>query len=134
MPPVRKSCPKLTISVDFERTKSCPKTSGLAQKLSSMFASQFFVPGKSINLPDNEMTESEPIRLETIGPETTVPVELAPVANGSRKGREVVREKTTEPAESSARKFAVPAFEGISLTTAPEFPPQLRSVMEAEKR
>ena len=112
----------------------CPKTSGLAQKLSSMFASEAFIQGKSINLPDNEMTDSEPIRSVKIGPETNTPDELAPVASSSRKGKEVVREKTTEPAESSARKFAVPFSKGTATTTAPEFPPELQSVMEAKKR
>ena len=124
MPPVRKNRPKPTISVDFERTQSCPKTSGLAQKLSSMFASEAFIQGKSINLPDKEMTDSEPIRTVQIGPETNTPVELAPVAGTSRKGKEVVREKTTEPAESSARKFAVPTSKGTATTTAMEFPPR----------
>ncbi|CCU76024.1 EKA-like protein [Blumeria hordei DH14] len=134
MPPVRKNRPKPTTSVGFERTPLCPKPTGLAQKLSSLFASEAFVPGKSTNLPDKEMTDSEPIRTVTIGPETTNPIELAPVASSSRKGKEVVREKTTEPAENSARKIAVPASKGTASTTAMEFPPELQSVMEAEKR
>ncbi|CCU82299.1 putative effector protein [Blumeria hordei DH14] len=133
MPPVRKNRPKPTTSVGFERTLLCPKPTGLAQKLSSLFGSEAFVPGKSTNLPDKEMTDSEPIRTVTIGPEITNPIELAPVASSSRKGKEVVREKTTEPAENSARKIAVPASKGTASTTAMEFHPELQFVMEAEK-
>ncbi|CCU74341.1 EKA-like protein [Blumeria hordei DH14] len=121
MPPVRKNRPKPTTSVGIERT-------------SFLFASEASVPGKSINLPDQEMTDSEPIRAENNGPKTKTPVELAPVASSSRKGKEVVREKTTERAESSAGNNAVPASQGAASTSAMEFPPELQSVMEAEKR
>ncbi|CCU82175.1 EKA-like protein [Blumeria hordei DH14] len=134
MPPVRKNRPKPTTSVGSKRTPLCPKPTGLAQKLSSLFASEAFVPGKSTNLPDQEMTDSEPIRAENNGPKTKTPVELAPVASSSRKGKEVVREKTTERAESCAGKNAVPASQGAASTSAMEFPPELQSVMEAEKR
>ncbi|CCU74833.1 EKA-like protein [Blumeria hordei DH14] len=40
----------------------------------------------------------------------------------------------TEYTEMSARKFAVPASKSTASTSAPEFPPVLQSVMEAEKR
>ncbi|CCU82366.1 EKA-like protein [Blumeria hordei DH14] len=134
MPPVRKNCPKPTASVGFKRTPLCPKPTGLAQKLSSLFASESFVQGKSTNLPDKEMTDSEPIRAENNGPKTKTPAELAPVASSSRKGKEVDREKTTKRAESSAGNNAVPASKGTASTTAMKFPPELQLVMEAEKR
>ncbi|CCU74429.1 EKA-like protein [Blumeria hordei DH14] len=44
------------------------------------------------------------------------------------------RQKTTEYAEKSARKSAVPASIGTASTSAPEFSPELQSMMEAEKR
>ncbi|CCU76350.1 EKA-like protein [Blumeria hordei DH14] len=80
------------------------------------------------------MTDSEPVRQVKIGPETNTPIELAPESSSSRKGKEVVREKMTEYAETSAKIIAVPAFNGTASTAAPEFPPELQSVMEAEKR
>ncbi|CCU76568.1 EKA-like protein [Blumeria hordei DH14] len=134
MPPVRKNRPKPTTPVGFERTPLCPKPTGLAQKLSSLFASEAFVPGKSTNLPDQEMTDFEPIRAENNGPKTKTPVELARVASSSRKGKEVVREKTTERAESFAGNNALPASKGAASTSAMEFPPELQLVMEAETR
>ncbi|CCU82036.1 EKA-like protein [Blumeria hordei DH14] len=133
MPPMKSKRPKSTISVGFERTQTCCKPTGLAQKLASLFASEAFVPGKSSTLPDQEMTDSDPIRAETNGQQTAKPAELAPEASSSRKGKEIVREKTTEGAESSAGNNAVPASKGAASTSAIEFPPELQSVMEAEK-
>ena len=63
MPPMKSKRSKSAISVGFERTQTCSKPTGLAQKLSSLFASEFFVPRKSTNLPDVKMTESETIRI-----------------------------------------------------------------------
>ncbi|CCU83071.1 EKA-like protein [Blumeria hordei DH14] len=80
------------------------------------------------------MTDSEPIKAENDGLKINTPFELAPKANSSRKGKEVVRERTTENAESSATKIAVLAFENTASKTAMEFSPELQSVMEAEKR
>ncbi|CCU82344.1 putative effector protein [Blumeria hordei DH14] len=134
MPPVRKKLPNAMLDNARVRPRAPAKTPGLAQKLSSMFASEAFIKGKSPNLPDKEMTDSEPVRSAKIGPETHTPIELAPETSTSRKGKEVVREKTTEHAETSARKFAVPSSKGTASTSEPEYPPELQSVMEAEKR
>lgn len=116
------------------RPRAPAKTPGLAQKLSSLCASEAFIPGKSSTLPDQEMTDSDPIRTEINGQQTAKPAELAPEASSSRKGKKVVREKTTERAELPAGKNAVPASKGAASTSAPEYPPELQSVMEAEKR
>ncbi|CCU79643.1 EKA-like protein [Blumeria hordei DH14] len=132
MPPMKSKRPKSTISVGFERTQTCSKPTGLAQKLSSLFASEAFVPGKSSTLPDQEMTDSDLIRAETYGQQTAKPAELAPEASSSRKGKEVVREKTIEGAESSAGNNAVPASKGAASTSAIEFPPELQSVISVE--
>ena len=59
------------------RPRAPAKTPGLAQKLSSMFASEAFIEGKSPNLPDKEMTDSEPVRSAKIGPEAKITIELA---------------------------------------------------------
>lgn len=115
-------------------THMCPKPPGLAQKLSSLFASEAFVPGKFSTLPDQEITHSDPIRTETNSQQTAKPAELALEASSSRKGKEIVRERTIERAESYAGKNAVPASKGAASTSAMEFPPELQTVMEAEKR
>ncbi|CCU75374.1 EKA-like protein [Blumeria hordei DH14] len=134
MPPMKSKRPKSSISVGSERTPMCQKLTGLAQKLSSLFANEAFVPGKSTIFPDLEMTDSEPIRAENNGLKVNTPFELAPNVSSSSKGKEVVRERTTDNAELSATKIAVPAFESTALKTAMQFPPELQSVMEAEKR
>ncbi|CCU74606.1 EKA-like protein [Blumeria hordei DH14] len=133
MPPVRKKLPNAMLDNARVRPRTPAKTPGLAQKLSSMYASEAFVEGKSPNYPDEEMTDSEPVMSVTIGPETNTPIELASGASSSRKRKDVVREKTTEYAETSARKFAVLASKGTASTSAAEFPPELQSMMEAEK-
>lgn len=46
---------------------------------------------------------------------------------------EVVQVKATEPTEISARKYTVQASQGAASTSAPEFPPELQLVIEAEK-
>ena len=111
----------------------CSKPTGLAQNLSSSFASEVFVPGKSTILPDQEMTDSDPIRTGNNSLKANTPVELASEASSFRKVKEVVREKTTESAKTPAKKFAVPASKGTASTTAREFPSELQSVIEAEK-
>ena len=125
MPAVRKNLPNATLDIARVRPRAPAKTPGLAQKLSSMFVSEAFIEEKSPNLPVKVMTDSEPVRLGKIGPETHTPIELTPEASNSRKGKEVVREKMIEHAETSARKFAVLAPKGTASTSAMEFPPEL---------
>ena len=55
---VRNKRPKPTLSAGIERTQSCPIPLGLAQRISRIFASETFVPGKPTILPDQEMTDS----------------------------------------------------------------------------
>ena len=55
-----------------------------------MFESETFVRGKSVNLPDKEMTGSELVRSVIIGPETYTPIELAPDVSSSSVGKRII--------------------------------------------
>ena len=47
----RNKRPKSKTSIGFKQTQLCPKSTGLVQKLSSIFAREAFVYGKSTNFP-----------------------------------------------------------------------------------
>ncbi|KAI1005168.1 hypothetical protein K3495_g3045 [Podosphaera aphanis] len=134
MPPVRKNRPPTSTAIGKERARTCPKQSGLAQNLKSVVALEACLQGKSPNLPDAEMIDAEPLSSSNHGPVTTQNSEQAAEVASSIKGKEVVRDKTSQSADPSARKIAVPVSKRTAATEASVYPPELQAVLEAEKR
>ncbi|KAI0996465.1 hypothetical protein K3495_g11720 [Podosphaera aphanis] len=60
--------------------------------------------------------------------------ERAAEVASSSKGKEVARDKTSQSADPSARKIAVPFSKSTAAMEAPVYPPDLHAVLEAEKR
>ena len=90
MLPVRKKLPNAMLDNARVNPRAPVKTPGLAQKILSMFAREAFIEGESPNLLDKEMTDSEPVGSVKSGLEAHIPIELAPEASSSRKGKEFV--------------------------------------------
>ncbi|KAI1001049.1 hypothetical protein K3495_g7152 [Podosphaera aphanis] len=134
MPPARKNRPPTSTAIGKERAHTCPKQSGLAQNFKSVAALEACLQGKSSNLPDAEMIDAEPLSSFNHGPETTQNPERAAVVASSSKGKEVARDKTSQSADPSVRKIAVPVSKRTAATEASVYPPELHAVLEAKKR
>ncbi|KAI0999931.1 hypothetical protein K3495_g8266 [Podosphaera aphanis] len=134
MPPARKNRPPTSTAIGKERAHTCPNQSGLAQNLKSVVASEACHQEKSLNLPDAEMIDAEPLSSFNHGPEITQNSERAAEIASSSKGKEVVRDKTFQSTDPSARKIAVPVSKRTAATEASVYPPELHAVLEAEKR
>ncbi|KAI0999985.1 hypothetical protein K3495_g8213 [Podosphaera aphanis] len=134
MPPGRKNRPPTSTAIGKERARTCPKQSGLAQNLKSVVALEACLQGKSPNFPDAEMIDAEPLSSSNHGPVTTQNSEQAAEVASSIKAKEIVRDKTSQSADPSARKIAVPVSKRTAATEASVYPPELQAVLEAEKR
>lgn len=117
-----------------ELTQMCPTKSSLTQKGKKRNCGRELSPGKYPNLPDAEMIDAEPTRSTNPVSETTKTPEQVSDASSSKKGKEIARDESTQNAEPSARKIAVPTIKRTAAPKTNNYPQELQAVIEAEKR
>ena len=129
----KKRQPTIT-AIGKERTRTCPTKSGLAQKITSVDASEACLHGKSPNFPDAEMIDADSASSTYPEPENTRIAEHAQQPSGSKKGKEIAREELSRPADLSAPKIAVPYNYSTAAMSVSGAPPELMAVAEADRQ
>ncbi|KAI0992216.1 hypothetical protein K3495_g15970 [Podosphaera aphanis] len=96
-----------------ERSQTCPKTTGLAQKFKSVTASEACSHGKSPDFPDAEMIDADSASATNPGPENPRNSKQAQQASSLSKGKEVARQELPIPADASAKENTVLSTQSI---------------------
>lgn len=115
-----------------ERAQTCPKTTGLAQKVKIITASEACSHGKSPNFPDTKMIDVESISSTYPGPENPRIAEQVQQASGSKKGKEAAREELSRHADTSATKIAMPHTKSTVTTNISAIPPEFLPGIESD--
>ncbi|KAI1004106.1 hypothetical protein K3495_g4104 [Podosphaera aphanis] len=106
---VRKERQPTSTASGKERSQTCPKTTGLAQKSKCVHASEACLHGKSPNFPDAEMIDADSASATNPGPENPRNSKQAQQASRLSKGKEVAQQELPIPADVSDNENIIEA-------------------------